>query len=113
VTGAVLTGAAFATRWLVVERARRRGRLTARAERLGTAVSRMIENPERVATEMTVWRKVFAAVVTALSVTAARAAVGWGLRALSDRRQTPRLSAGPRAIRVGDDRVLEEGEPRP
>jgi hypothetical protein len=103
-TGAALTGAAFAVRWLAVQHVRRRARLTARAGRLGAAVTRIIETPERVATGMTIWRKVIAAVATAVSVTAARALIGWGVRALVDRRDIPSLDSRRPPIPIGDSR---------
>lgn len=109
-TGAALTGAAFAVRWLVVQHARRRARLTARAGRLGAAVTRMIENPERVATGMTIWRKVVAAVATAASVTAARALVGWGIRALIESRDGRPLGSGRPPIPIGDSRRPQDTE---
>jgi hypothetical protein len=65
VTAVAFVGAAAGFVWLGVWRARRRQRLAARAGRLRLAVSRLIEHPERVASEPTMAAKIITAAANA------------------------------------------------
>jgi hypothetical protein len=92
--GATVTGAAFVAAaagfvWLGAWRDRRRQRLMSRAGHLRRALSRMIEQPERVAAEPTVPVKILTA--------AANAAVAAVIKNVLERVVMRALEAGPRA----------------
>ena len=97
--GMTLTGAAFVVAaagfvWLGVWRDRRRRRLSARAGRLGLALSRMVERPERVAAEPTVPGKILTA--------AANAAVAAVIKGMLERIVIAILENRPRARKVAE-----------
>ena len=85
-TAAVGAGAGLV--WLAVERARRRQRLPERAGRLREAVSRMMENPERVAADQSVPTRIFAAAASALAAAIVSKSAARALDAILERRPT-------------------------
>jgi len=64
-TALTFTLVAAGSVWLTLWRRRRRARLSARAGRLGQAIARMTEHPERVATEPTITAKIATAAANA------------------------------------------------
>jgi hypothetical protein len=76
-TGVALVAAAAGVVWLRTWQARRRARPLARVGRLGEAVSRMIDRPERVAAEMSVPGKILTAAATAAVATLVKRGLEW------------------------------------
>src|SRR5262249_62149995 len=75
--------------WLGAWRARRRRTAMARLGRLREAVSRMVERPERVATERGIPAKILTAAANAAAATAIKKALERGLQyALDSRRKS-------------------------
>ncbi len=107
-TGAGLLASAAAFVWLGAWRARRRRTAMARLGRLREAVSRMVERPERVATERGIPAKILTAAANAAAATAIkkilerglRYALGSGATSLPARRNLPirRLDALGRPV---------------
>ena len=79
-----LLGAAAGVVWLGTWRARRRDRLTAKTSRLRQAVSRMIDQPERVAAEPTALSKILTAAANAVIATALKKILERALHHLID-----------------------------
>ena len=91
--GAAATlGAGAALVWLGIERARRRDRLLARGGRLRQAVSRMIDNPERVAVDQSMPARILTAAASAVVAVTASKVASRALDWVLDLR-----TAGPRA----------------
>jgi hypothetical protein len=91
---ATLAGLISLARW----RAQRRNRLTARASRLREGIARMVERPERVATQQTMPGQVLAAAATAAAAIATRQAVEYLVRRVIDwDRPTPAPKPNPDA----------------
>jgi hypothetical protein len=80
--GVAVTAITVAAIWLVRQRARRRQSFVARASRFGTAVSRMIANPDLVATGPTIPRQLFTAVAAAALGSATRTIVAKGIQSV-------------------------------
>jgi hypothetical protein len=76
-TGVSLVAAAAGVVWLRTWQARRRAHPLARAGRLGEAVSRMVERPERVAAELSVSGKILTAAATAAVATLVKRGIEW------------------------------------
>jgi hypothetical protein len=85
-TGVSLVAAAAALMWLGIWRSRQRPSLVARAGRLRQAVSRMIDNPERVAAEPTVPGKIVRAAATAAVAAVMKKGMERAVQALLDQR---------------------------
>jgi hypothetical protein len=97
VTAVSLIGAASGVVWLSIWRARRRQTPVARATRLQEAVERMIDQPERVATEQSVLEKIVTAAATAGVATIMNRILGTALERFIDRYFSPRTTDGPPA----------------
>jgi hypothetical protein len=92
-----LIGAAGGVVWLGMWRARRRQTPVARATRLQEAVERMIDQPERVATEQSVLEKIVTAAATAGVATIMNRILGTALERFIDRYFQPGRRDRPRA----------------
>lgn len=79
-TGVGLLSAASGFVWLQTWRTRRRQSRLAQAGRLREAVSRMIDRPERVATEPGILGKIATAAANAAVATAVTKTLEWGIR---------------------------------
>jgi len=79
-TGVGLLASAAGFVWLGAWRARRRRTVTARLGRLREAVSRMVERPERVATERGIPAKILATAASAAAATAIKKVLERGLQ---------------------------------
>jgi hypothetical protein len=100
--GATLTAISVAAIWLAVQRAHRRASFVSRASRLGTAVSRTIDNSELVATGPTIPGQLFTAIAAAALGSATRTFVAHAMQSMLDAPRTSRqgrpLSKGIRAF---------------
>lgn len=85
VTTVSLIGAASGVVWLSIWRARRRQTPAARATRLEEAVERMIDQPERVATEQPILEKIVTAAATAGAATIMNRILGTAMERLIER----------------------------
>lgn len=92
VTAVSLIGAASGVVWLSIWRARRRQTPVARTTRLQEAVERMIDQPERVATEQSVLGKIVTAAVTAGVATIMNRILGTALERSIERYFSPGTS---------------------
>jgi hypothetical protein len=70
--------------WLVTRRAQRRNRLTTKASRLREGIARIVERPERVATQPTMVGQLLMAAATAAAAMATRKAVEYLVRQMVD-----------------------------
>jgi len=70
--------------WLISRRAQRRNRLTAKASRFREGIARIIERPERGATQPTMVGQLFMAAATATAAMATRKAVKYLVRQVVD-----------------------------
>jgi hypothetical protein len=104
-TTIAILGAAASLVWFETRRRRRRQRLSARANRLRQAVSRMVDQPERVAAEPTlVGRIVLATVIPAVAAVTNKM-VGRAIKYLLDSGRTDLRSDGARGSRRSWSRV--------
>ena len=85
-TGVGLLASAAGFVWLGAWRARRRRTVTARLGRLREAVSRMVERPERVATERGIPARILTAAANAAAATAIKKVLERGLQYALDSR---------------------------
>ena len=108
-----LAGAATAMVWLAMWRARKRRTLGARANRLGEAISRMVDRPERVAAEQTVLGKILTTAATAAVATTINRLLGPALQGFVEEYRRSGRAVARRALSVSaivsDDRRDLEG----
>ena len=86
-TVASLIGAAAGVVWVGIWRSRRRQTLLSRARRLGEAVGRMADQPDRVAAEQPVLGKIVTAAATAAVATMIKRILGPAMQAFIERYQ--------------------------
>jgi hypothetical protein len=106
-TGMAILGGAAAMVRLGVRRRRQRQRLSRRAGRLGQAVSRMMDQPHRVAAEPTFLGRIVTAIVISAAASLANSLVKTAVEQLFENR--PRLN-GVTEPRRGLDRASQRSE---
>jgi hypothetical protein len=95
-TTLAFVGTAAGGVWLTVWRQRRRQSLSARADRLGEAMSRLAEHPERVAAEPTMAGKIVTAAASAAAASLVRKVLEHAVRRLMDPQRDMRSALKPR-----------------
>ncbi len=105
-TGAGLLASAAGFVWLSVWRSRRPSHATARMGRLRAAVSRMVDRPDRVATEPSIPARILTAAANAAAATAIKKVLERSLQRVMSSRTGPLRSRKTGFTRQRDDGAL-------